>query len=130
MILAGVARSSFYGRQAPREESEEDLLRCHLIDEQYTRRPFYGSRRMVVYLADQRQHGPVVLRRLSGGCVGRARQARDLQHRSGSQFTSAAFTGVLQREEIAISMDGRGRALDTISSSNGCGAASSMRTCI
>jgi len=32
----------------------------------------------------------------------------------GSQFTSAAFTDVLQREEIAISMDGRGRVLDNI----------------
>ena len=32
----------------------------------------------------------------------------------GSQFTSAAFTGVLRREGIAISMDGRGRALDNI----------------
>ena len=61
-----MARSSFYGRQAPSQESEEDLLRCWLIDEQYTRRPFYGNQRMVVYLADQRQHGPVVLRRLSG----------------------------------------------------------------
>ena len=32
----------------------------------------------------------------------------------GSQFTSAAFTAVLQREGIAISMDGRGRAIDNI----------------
>jgi putative transposase len=32
----------------------------------------------------------------------------------GSQFTSAAFTAVLQREGIAISMDGQGRAFDTI----------------
>lgn len=32
----------------------------------------------------------------------------------GSQFTSADFTGVLQREEITISMDGRGRAFDNI----------------
>ena len=32
----------------------------------------------------------------------------------GSQFTSEAFTGVLRREGIAISMDGRGRALDNI----------------
>ena len=32
----------------------------------------------------------------------------------GSQFTSAAFTGVLLRAGIAISMDGRGRALDNI----------------
>jgi putative transposase len=30
----------------------------------------------------------------------------------GSQFTSEEFTGVLQRHGIAISMDGRGRALD------------------
>lgn len=32
----------------------------------------------------------------------------------GSQFTSAGFTGVLARNGIAISMDGRGRALDNI----------------
>ena len=32
----------------------------------------------------------------------------------GSQFTSQAFTGVLIREDISISMDGRGRALDNI----------------
>ena len=32
----------------------------------------------------------------------------------GSQFTSAAFTGVLLDAGIAISMDGRGRALDNI----------------
>jgi hypothetical protein len=32
----------------------------------------------------------------------------------GAVFTSNAFTGVLKREGIAISMDGRGRALDNI----------------
>lgn len=32
----------------------------------------------------------------------------------GCQFTSAAFTGVLKANDIAISMDGRGRALDNI----------------
>ena len=32
----------------------------------------------------------------------------------GSQFTSDAFTGVLKREGIRISMDGRGRAYDNI----------------
>ena len=30
----------------------------------------------------------------------------------GSQFTSDLFTGVLNREGITISMDGRGRAFD------------------
>lgn len=32
----------------------------------------------------------------------------------GSQFTSEAFTGVLLDRDIAISMDGRGRALDNV----------------
>ena len=32
----------------------------------------------------------------------------------GAQFTSQAFTGVLERSGIAISMDGRGRALDNV----------------
>jgi putative transposase len=32
----------------------------------------------------------------------------------GSQFTSWAFTGILKEREIAISMDGRGRALDNV----------------
>jgi len=32
----------------------------------------------------------------------------------GSQFTSSAFTGVLLNQEIKISMDGRGRALDNV----------------
>ena len=32
----------------------------------------------------------------------------------GSQFTSSAFTGVLERAGVSISMDGRGRAMDNI----------------
>jgi len=32
----------------------------------------------------------------------------------GSQFTAAAFTGRLQTDGVAISMDGRGRALDNV----------------
>ena len=39
-----------YRRTIEREQNEEDLLLCWLIDEEYTRWPFYGSRRMVVYL--------------------------------------------------------------------------------
>lgn len=52
--LAGVPRSSAYrwmdmaGRQA--HEAENDPKLRALIDEQYTSRPFYGSRRMVVFL--------------------------------------------------------------------------------
>jgi putative transposase len=32
----------------------------------------------------------------------------------GSQFTAAAFTGRLQAQSVAISMDGRGRAVDNV----------------
>jgi len=32
----------------------------------------------------------------------------------GAQFTSQAFTGLLEAAEVAISMDGRGRALDNV----------------
>ena len=39
--LAGVARASVYRRTIEREQNEEDLLLCRLIDEEYTRRPFY-----------------------------------------------------------------------------------------
>jgi putative transposase len=58
--LAQVARATVYAQRSPRAESEADLLVCRLIDEEYTRRPFYGSRRMVVYLRSQ---GAVVNRK-------------------------------------------------------------------
>ena len=42
------------------------------------------------------------------------RQADNVQHRQGSQFTSAAFTGLLLENAIAISMDGRGAWRDNV----------------
>ena len=198
--LAGVVRSTYYARQAPAAESADDLLLCRMIDEEYTRRPFYGSRRMVAHLARQ---GHVVNRKrvqrlmrlmgLAGMSPGPATSLRRPEHRvypyllrgvevirpnqvwstdityirlargfaylvaiidwysrrvlawrvsnsmdatfcidcledalachgkpeifnsdQGSQFTSTGFTETLKREGIAISMDGRGRALDNI----------------
>src|SRR5687767_3288863 len=50
--LLGLSRSTFY--YEPATESEEDLALMRLIDEQYTRCPFYGSRRMTAWLRDQR----------------------------------------------------------------------------
>ena len=47
----------------------------------------------------------------------------------GSQFTGAAFTGVLANNDIAISMDGKGHGGTTCSSS-GYGAASNTWRCI
>lgn len=199
-ILAGVARATIYARQQLHDTNADDLLLCRLIDEEYTRHPFYGSRKMVVYLTHaghavnrkrvqrlMRQMGlvsmapgpntsrphpehkvyPYLLRgvpvvrpnqvwsvdityiRLARGfvylvaiidwysrrvlswrvsnsmeavfCVDCLEDA--LRHYGkpeifnsdqGSQFTSDAFIGTLQREEIVISMDGRGRAFDNI----------------
>ena len=49
--LLGLVRSSYY--YDPRPESEYNLLLMRLIDEQYIRRPFYGSRRMREWLRGQ-----------------------------------------------------------------------------
>lgn len=46
--LLGLARSSFYYEAAG--ESDENLLLMRLLDEQYTRAPFYGVRRMTAWL--------------------------------------------------------------------------------
>lgn len=46
--LLGLARSTYYYQAA--EESEENLLLMRLIDEQYTRAPFYGSPKMTAFL--------------------------------------------------------------------------------
>ena len=198
--LTGVSRATVYAQRVPKQASEQDLDLLRLIDEQYTRRPFYGSRKMVTFLQTQGhlvnrkrvqrlmrilvlagmapgpntsrpqpQHkvypyllrGVVVTRpnqvwstdityiRLAHGfvylvavidwysrrvlswrigntmdtafcvdCLGEALQRYGspeiFNTDQGSQFTSDAFTGALKSRGIAISMDGRGRALDNI----------------
>ena len=49
--LLGVNRSGLYCQ--PVGESEENLMLMRLIDEEYTRHPFYGSRRMAAWLCGQ-----------------------------------------------------------------------------
>ena len=49
--LLGVARSSWYYQ--PVGESAETLALLRLLDEQYTRTPFYGVRRMTAWLRSQ-----------------------------------------------------------------------------
>ena len=196
----GVARSTVYAHRHPTVVDEVELQQCDLIDEEYTRRPFYGSRRMVVSLNNlghevnrkrvqrlMRHMGlagmapgpntskphpghriyPYLLRgvavvrpnqvwstdityvrvasgfaylvaiidwysrkvlgwRLSNSidaafCVDCLEEAMRSYGKpevfnsdQGSQFTSTAFTDVLKREGVSISMDGRGRALDNI----------------
>lgn len=198
--LAGVARATWYARQRPVTACQDDLGMMRLLDEEYTRHPFYGSRRMVVYLCRQgypvnrkrvqrlmhtmglagMAPGPatsvphpghkvypyrlrgltvdhpgqvwstdITYLRLAHGfvylvavidwysryvlawqvsnsmdttfCVDCLREALErgrapeiFNSDQGSQFTSTAFTDVLTQAGVAISMDGRGRALDNI----------------
>jgi len=52
--LLGVNRSGLY--YEPSGESDENLALMRLLDEQYTRTPFYGSRKMVEWLGTQGFH--------------------------------------------------------------------------
>ncbi len=62
--LAGVNRSSWYYHPT-RVESEQNLALMRLLDEQYTRTPFYGVRKMTKWLRDQGWHiNPKRVRRL------------------------------------------------------------------
>ena len=49
--LIGLPRSTWY--YEPQPETAENLHLMRLLDEQYTRTPFYGSRRMVLALGEQ-----------------------------------------------------------------------------
>jgi putative transposase len=49
--LLGLSRSTYY--YEPARESEYNLELMRLIDEQYTKTPFYGSRRMTAWLRQQ-----------------------------------------------------------------------------
>jgi putative transposase len=195
--LLGLNRSTLYYRGVG--ESEENLRLMRLIDEQYLRTPFYGSRRMALWLQSQdqavnrkrvqrlmrkmgleavypkprisqggSQHRvyPYLLRNLKivrpnqvwstdityipmaqgfmylvaildwysrfvvswrlsnslegGFCVEALEEALSWQRPEifnsdqGVQFTSHAFTSVLEDTGVAISMDGRGRVFDNI----------------
>ena len=195
--LLGLSRSSLY--YEPGGEASEDLRLMRLIDEQYTARPFYGSRRMTIRL-NERGEGvnrkrvqrlmrvmgleaiypkprlslagkghriyPYLLRgvkverrdqvwstdityvpmasgfmylaavidwysryvigwRLSNTLDGsfclemleealRAGKPEVFNTDQGVQFTAARFTGRLESAGVAVSMDGRGRALDNV----------------
>lgn len=198
--LAGVNRSTVYAPQIEAKPDEQELTLLGLIDAEYTRHPFYGSRKIRNHLRGlgykinrkrvQRLMGvlglagmapgpntsrphpqhkvyPYLLRGVvvtrpnqvwstdityirlprgfvylvavvdwysrkvlswrlsntldSGFCVDCLEQALQaygtpeiFNTDQGCQFTSEAFTGALKARGIAISMDGRGRALDNI----------------
>lgn len=62
--LAGVASASFCACIEERERSERELAAMRLIDEEYTRHPFYGSRRMVLF----RGYQGVTANRIANAC--------------------------------------------------------------
>lgn len=51
--LTGVTRSVIYAQHSPAIINDEDRLLLEKIDVEYTRHPFYGSRRIRVYLRNQ-----------------------------------------------------------------------------
>jgi putative transposase len=195
--LLGVNRSGLYYQSLG--ESEENLQLMRLLDEQYTRTPFYGSRKMTKWLgtkgfevnrkrvsrlmelmgieavypkpklsqageghkiypyllrgvgverADQVWSTDITYIRMAQGfvylvavmdwfsryvlswrlsltmeldfCVAALKSAlrrgrpKIFNSDQGSQFTSEKFTGELEANQIAISMDGRGRCMDNI----------------
>lgn len=195
--LLGIARSSYYYQSS--ECDPEDLALMLLIDRQYLKTPFFGSRKMTDYLqsleyAVNRKRVQRLMRTMGIAAIAPAPRTSQAypQHRvypyllgdveirhvnhvwstdityiplgrsfaylaavidwysryvlsweisesmettfcltaldrslkiatprifntdQGSQFTSGAFTARLQRAEVAISMDGRGRCHDNI----------------
>jgi putative transposase len=52
-VLAGVSRATYYAHQRPPSVDENEAMMRRLIDEEYTRHPFFGSRRMVSFLRDR-----------------------------------------------------------------------------
>ena len=67
-VLTGVSRATVYAQQKNKPVDESDLLLTTLIDEEYTKHPFYGSRRMVVFL------------KAAGHIVNRKRVQRLMRH--------------------------------------------------
>jgi putative transposase len=48
--LAGVTRSTFYAPHLTADPDELEFILLGEIDAEYTRHPFFGSRKMTVYL--------------------------------------------------------------------------------
>lgn len=115
--LLGLNRSSYYARPIGITPDDQKIL--NRMDEIFTAHPYYGNRRMMHVL------------RTEGFTIGRKRVRHYYQilgieaiatygkpeifnTDQGVQFTSNNFIQVLQEHGIAISMDGKGRALDNV----------------
>ena len=81
--LLGISRSSLY--YLPTEAGAEDLELMALIDQQYLKTPFYGSRRMTAWL---RNHGHQVNRKRVRRLI-RGRLSRTGLRRPAGSFSAA-----------------------------------------
>jgi transposase InsO family protein len=50
MLVLAITRSVVYKKRQPEAVDEDECLLLQLLDEEYTRHPFYGTRRMTQYL--------------------------------------------------------------------------------
>ena len=67
--LLGLNRSSFYYQAA--QESADNLRLMRLLDQEYTRHPFYGSRKLTQWLGKQgEEEGEKCYRHNSRGILG------------------------------------------------------------
>ena len=118
--LLGLFREAYYYRPRPVDRLNDTLMR--LIDEQYTKMPFYGAAKMTKWL---RRQGYKVnrkrirpLMRLMGLEAVYSKpwlsKPEIFNSDQGSRFTSIEFTGRLEPSGVRISMDGRGRMFDNI----------------
>src|SRR5216683_1960630 len=122
-----IGRGSVY--YLPRPVSSADLVIMRHLDRLHLELPFAGSRMLRGLLALQgckigRRHVKTLMRRMGMEALFCVETLEDALARhgkpdifntdQGSQFTGAAFTGVLVGNGIAISMDGKGAWRDNV----------------
>jgi putative transposase len=127
-LLLSICRSSLYYESKCTVLDDEYLVK-EAIDRQYMITPYYGVRRMKVYLTSL---GYIISRervaryykemRLTAiypkphvtTCNEKHGKPEIFNTDQGSEFTASGFTSILHENGIQISMDGKGRALDNI----------------
>jgi hypothetical protein len=103
--VLSISRGTAYYK--PRPVSERDLLLMRKLDELHLNYPFAGSRMLRGLL--HQQGVDAVEEALS-----KYRRPEIFNTDQGSQFTSEAFTERLRKNEIQISMDGKGCWRDNV----------------
>lgn len=111
--LIGLSRSTLY--YTPSNDNADDLALKALIDRLFLEAPSYGTRKMTAALRQMSNtmHADFCVEALEEA-LARFGRPDYFNTDQGSQFTSMAFTGVLEAAGVRISMDGKGRCMDNI----------------